>query len=208
MLEAIFVLIGLAGYIIKVIAVGFVIHDSYFEHRFNLKASILWTLFVTMMPLILGFPFYILFRPNRNIKNNIVEPNDIFLKKRYQVLDGILYILLLINLASVFFLFVKIIPIFAVIFKGYNIELPVLVRILFGISECFRKYFLIAVPLAGIFAILFFLIGNLKGKGILRKYFPASYVIAILLYAILPGLVVGLMIIGMFLPMGHLVKIK
>jgi hypothetical protein len=70
MLKAI---IGLIGFIIYAIAVGFVIDDSYFKHRFNLKASVLWAVFVMMTPLSLGSPLYILFRPNRNIKHDFVK---------------------------------------------------------------------------------------------------------------------------------------
>jgi hypothetical protein len=201
------VIIGLFGLIIYyAIAVGFVIRDSYFKHRFNLKASILWVVFVMMIPL-LGFPLYILFCPNRNIKQNSVKPNNIFLQNKYLLLNIILGILFFITLEITLFLHVEIIPRFAEVFKDFNIELPVLTKILIGMSVFIRRYYWIAVRLVVIFSVLFSLI-CLICKSMLRKYAPNSYLMAIISYFILHGLLIGIVAIGIFLPIFKTSSIK
>lgn len=77
-----------------------------------------------------------------------------------KVISGLMYpvILLIAGLGALLFLTVKIVPTFAELFKGFNIDLPFLTRILIVISALIRKYIIIAI---GIIIAVFF---------ILRKY--------------------------------------
>ncbi len=77
------------------------------------------------------------------------------LKKK--IVSALMYPLILVIVATsaiaVFLL--KIIPIFSEIFKGFNVELPVLTQIVINISNIVRRYFFLV---AGILVALFFII--------------------------------------------------
>lgn len=73
-----------------------------------------------------------------------LERRDSFKKK---VISSLMYpaILLVAGLGALIFLTVKIIPTFAELFKGFNITLPLLTRILIVISDFLRKYLIVLV---------------------------------------------------------------
>lgn len=79
---------------------------------------------------------------------------------RRKIVSAMVYpiILICVAVAAIAIFLIKIIPIFSEIFKGFNVELPVLTQIVIKVSDVFRKFFF---PIAGIITILFF---------ILRKY--------------------------------------
>jgi len=93
-----------------------------------------------------------------------------------KIVSALMYPLILVIVATgaiaVFLL--KIIPIFAEIFKGFNVELPVLTQMVINLSNVVRMYFF---PVAGTIAGLFFVIkkyistekGRLQFDGILLK---------------------------------------
>ncbi|MFH1853985.1 MAG: type II secretion system F family protein [Candidatus Omnitrophota bacterium] len=64
-------------------------------------------------------------------------------------------ILVCVATAAIAIFLLKIIPIFSDIFKGFNVELPLLTRIVIGLSNIVRRYFLVVI---GIGAGLFFII--------------------------------------------------
>ncbi|OIO32837.1 MAG: hypothetical protein AUJ70_04720 [Candidatus Omnitrophica bacterium CG1_02_40_15] len=74
-----------------------------------------------------------------------------------KIISALMYPLILVIVATgaiaVFLL--KIIPIFSEIFKGFNVELPVLTQIVINMSNIMRRYFFLV---AGILAALFFVI--------------------------------------------------
>jgi hypothetical protein len=59
-------LVIISNFPISIIIIGFVFYDAYSKKRYNLKASVLWALFAGFLPLLLGIPLYLLFRPRRN----------------------------------------------------------------------------------------------------------------------------------------------
>jgi len=79
---------------------------------------------------------------------------------RKKIVSALVYPIILVMVASgaITIFLVKIIPVFCEIFKGFNVELPLLTRIVIGFSDVIRKYFLIAI---GVMVALSF---------ILRKY--------------------------------------
>ncbi len=81
-----------------------------------------------------------------------LERNASFKKK---VISAFIYptVLMVAGLFALLFLTIKIIPTFAELFKGFNITLPPLTRILVGVSHFLRSYILIIV-IAIIFGIL------------------------------------------------------
>lgn len=73
-----------------------------------------------------------------------LERNAAFKRK---VVSALIYpaILLLVGLGALLFLTIKIIPTFVEIFEGFNVTLPLLTRILVGISAFIKKYILLVV---------------------------------------------------------------
>ncbi|MBI4707887.1 MAG: type II secretion system F family protein [Candidatus Omnitrophica bacterium] len=74
---------------------------------------------------------------------------------RSKIISALIYpaILLLVGTGALFFLTVKIIPTFIELFKGFNIELPLLTKMLFSFSSFVRGYFLIII---GVLIVCFF----------------------------------------------------
>lgn len=72
-----------------------------------------------------------------------------------KIISSIMYpiILLIVGLGALLFLTVKIVPTFAELFRGFNIDLPFLTRILILISHIIRKYMIIGIGIiiAGFF---------------------------------------------------------
>lgn len=81
-----------------------------------------------------------------------LERNASFRKK---FISSLMYpaILLIAGLGALLFLTIRIIPTFAQLFEGFKVELPILTRILIGISSFIRKYGVIFI---GIIVIVFF----------------------------------------------------
>jgi type IV pilus assembly protein PilC len=77
------------------------------------------------------------------------------LKKK--IMSALLYpvILVVVATGAIAVFLLKIIPIFSEIFKGFNVELPVLTQIVINISNIVRKYFFLVT---GILIALFFVI--------------------------------------------------
>jgi type IV pilus assembly protein PilC len=73
---------------------------------------------------------------------NYLERNSIFKKK---VISALIYpiILMVAAMSALLFLTIKIIPTFADLFKGFNIQLPLLTQILVGISNFIRHYMIV-----------------------------------------------------------------
>lgn len=96
---------------------------------------------------------------------------------RSKIVSALVYpvILTCVGLFALLFLTVKIIPTFVELFKGFNIELPLLTQILVSISGFIRKYFLliIIVIAAGIFMLRSFIStrhGKKKFEDVLFKF--------------------------------------
>jgi len=72
-----------------------------------------------------------------------------------KIVSALVYPIILVVVATgaIAIFLLKIIPIFSEIFKGFNVELPVLTQIVISISNLVRKYFLIVV---GVSTALFF----------------------------------------------------
>lgn len=64
-------------------------------------------------------------------------------------------ILMCVAGAAIGIFLLKIIPIFSDIFKGFNVELPLLTRIVIGVSNVVRKYFLFVTMGIGLLVFLF-----------------------------------------------------
>jgi type II secretory pathway component PulF len=81
-------------------------------------------------------------------------------KFRQKIISAIIYpvILLGVTLSALLFLTIKIIPTFAELFEGFNIELPLLTRVLIVVSAAIRHYFFI------------FIIAAVIGGNVLRLY--------------------------------------
>lgn len=195
-------ILGLFSFVLNLLVVGFVFHDAYFRKRYNLGASILWILFVLLTPFALAIPLYILFRPNRDITRGslCIEPNDEFLKKKYLLLDRILLILFLFLWAYVLFLFIKIIPAFNELFKGFDIRLPILTLIIIKLSN-FVWIWGLLIPILTVFLFV-------KFKHIIRNSAPRSYVILIISFWLLWIFFNGIMGISMNLPTSSITQIK
>lgn len=88
---------------------------------------------------------------------NYLERNAVFRKK---VISALIYpcLLLFAGTGALLFLTIKIIPTFAELFKGFNIELPFLTQVLITISTFLRKSF------------LFIVITSIVGFFMLKKY--------------------------------------
>ncbi len=74
---------------------------------------------------------------------------------RRRIISALIYpaILMVVGLGALLFLTIKIIPTFAELFKGFNIQLPLLTQILVNTSAFIRKYFLLI--LVAIAAVIF-----------------------------------------------------
>lgn len=83
-----------------------------------------------------------------------LERNAEFKKK---IISALMYpvILLCAGMGALFFLTVKIIPTFAELFKGFNLELPLLTQIIVSISDFLRKFIL---PIIVILIVINFMI--------------------------------------------------
>lgn len=83
-----------------------------------------------------------------------LERNAAFKKK---VISAVIYplILLVAGLGALLFLTIKIIPTFSELFKGFDIEMPFLTKILIAVSGVINKYFIIAI-IAIISGVIFF----------------------------------------------------
>lgn len=92
------------------------------------------------------------------------------LKKK--IISAMVYPIILMSVAvgAIAIFLLKIIPVFSEIFKGFNVELPVLTRMVIGFSELVRKYFLIVV---GICVALVFIIRKYISTEIGRFQFDA-----------------------------------
>ncbi|MFA5118064.1 MAG: type II secretion system F family protein [Candidatus Omnitrophota bacterium] len=78
-----------------------------------------------------------------------LERNETFKRK---IISALTYpiILLVACLGAMMFLSMKIIPQFASLFEGFNIELPVITKILIGMSSAIKDYFIITGLVGGI----------------------------------------------------------
>jgi type IV pilus assembly protein PilC len=76
---------------------------------------------------------------------------------RKKIVSAMVYpvILICVAIGAITIFLVKIIPIFSEIFKGFDMELPLLTQIVINMSNIVRKYFLIAI---GIIIVLFFVV--------------------------------------------------
>ncbi|MBI5144841.1 MAG: type II secretion system F family protein [Candidatus Omnitrophica bacterium] len=83
-----------------------------------------------------------------------LERNEAFKKK---IISAIIYpvILMIAGTGALLFLTIKIVPTFAEIFKGFNITLPLLTRMLIAVSAFIRKFFLVIIAIAILIAYLF-----------------------------------------------------
>ena len=86
-----------------------------------------------------------------------LERNAAFRRK---VISALIYpaILLVVGLGALLFLTIKIIPTFVEIFEGFDVELPLLTRILVAVSMFIKKYFIVVVG------------GMIAGVVLLRNY--------------------------------------
>jgi type IV pilus assembly protein PilC len=89
-------------------------------------------------------------------------------KKR--IISSLIYpaILLCAGLGALLFLTIKIIPTFAEIFKGFNITLPLITRILIALSEVLRKFILIGT--GGIICAIYMVRKYIQTKDGRKKY--------------------------------------
>jgi len=96
-----------------------------------------------------------------------LERNAEFKKK---IISALIYpaILFCAGLIALLFMTIKVIPTFAEIFKGFNIELPFLTKLLLGVSLFIRNYSLILV--GAIVALFWFLKKFISTKQGKRKY--------------------------------------
>jgi len=76
---------------------------------------------------------------------------------RKKIVSAMVYpiILICVAIGAIAIFLLKIIPIFSEIFKGFNVELPLLTQMVINVSDTIRKYFLIVI---GIITALFFII--------------------------------------------------
>jgi len=79
---------------------------------------------------------------------------------RKKIVSAMVYplILMCVAVGAIFIFLVKIIPVFSEIFKGFDVELPVLTQMVINLSDLVRKYFLVFI---GVAVVLFV---------VLRKY--------------------------------------
>ncbi|MFH1678313.1 MAG: type II secretion system F family protein [Candidatus Omnitrophota bacterium] len=79
---------------------------------------------------------------------------------RSKLISALIYpaILMFVGLGALLFLTIKIIPTFANLFTGFNMELPLLTRILIAVSDLLRRY------------IFLLIIGSIAGGFFLKKY--------------------------------------
>jgi type II secretory pathway component PulF len=98
---------------------------------------------------------------------NYLERNAAF---RRRVISAVIYpiILMVAGLSALLFLTIKIIPTFIELFKGFDISMPFLTRILIAVSEFIRKYFLLTV--FAIFISIFLFRNYIRTKEGRRKY--------------------------------------
>ena len=83
-------------------------------------------------------------------------------KMQGKVKSALIYpvFVLIVAIAVVIVLMVKVVPTFTAIFENYNAELPLPTRLLIGMSDFFRKYYLIMIAIAAIIGIVYKLYGN------------------------------------------------
>jgi len=96
-----------------------------------------------------------------------LERNAAFRRK---IISALLYpaVLLIAGLGALLFLTIKIIPTFAELFKGFNVELPALTQVLIGFSDIVRKYIFVFLIIG---AIVFYLLKKyIKTKEGSRAY--------------------------------------
>jgi len=76
---------------------------------------------------------------------------------RKKIISAIIYpiILLVAGLGALLFLTIKIVPTFAELFQGFDLELPFLTQVLISVSNFLRKYFILLVILTGVGVVLF-----------------------------------------------------
>ena len=98
---------------------------------------------------------------------SFLERNAVF---KNRIISSLIYpiILMIAGFGALFFLTIKIIPNFAEIFKGFNVTLPFLTRVLIEVSSMVRKGIL---PIIGILIFSFFMIGKyIKTKDGRRRF--------------------------------------
>ncbi len=76
---------------------------------------------------------------------------------RRKVISALIYpiILFVAAMGALLFLTIKIVPTFADLFKGFNIELPILTLMLLGVSDFIKRFFLVIVALVIAASLLF-----------------------------------------------------
>lgn len=74
-----------------------------------------------------------------------------------KIISALMYpmVLVVVAIGAISVFLIKVIPIFSEIFKGFNVELPVLTQIVINISTIARKYFFIVI---GVTIVIFFVI--------------------------------------------------
>lgn len=75
---------------------------------------------------------------------------------RNKIISALIYpaILMCVGIGALLFMTIKIVPTFAELFKGFDIELPFITLMLIGVSEFLRKYFLVMI--VGAAAVIYF----------------------------------------------------
>ena len=101
---------------------------------------------------------------------NYLERNASFKKK---IVSALIYptILMFVGTGALMFLTLKIIPTFSALFKGFNVEMPFLTRLLIAFSGFLRKYFLFLI--GGGVGVFFFIkkyISTKQGRRALERF--------------------------------------
>ncbi len=89
-----------------------------------------------------------------------------------KIISALIYpgILTVAGLGALFFMAVKIIPTFANIFKGFDIQLPLITRMLIFVSDFLRNYLLFLILISGAVVFLFKkYVGTKEGRRVYEK---------------------------------------
>jgi len=99
--------------------------------------------------------------------SDYLERNAQFQRK---IISSLIYpaILMVVGVFALLFLTIKIIPTFANLFEGFNVQLPLITRVLIFISSLIRKYFILGF--LGLLGFIFFFRQLLKTKEGRKKW--------------------------------------
>lgn len=125
-----------------------------------------------------------------------------FRDKKYRFLNKLLMKFSLIFLALITLILGFVVPSFTDLYEEFKIELPIVTQVVIKISS-------FVWILGLLFPILILLLfENTKSTNFLKKFAPLSYVISIILLWVIPGLLIGVIVIGLFLPLFTLGRIR